>query len=134
MIRVFRFELMPSSPTPLYRQIVEQVERAIVGQLLREGDELPSVRAVAEMHAINPMTVSKAYALLEQRGAIERRKGLGMYVKAPVLSGQEAIESLLPTISETVLIAQQLGVSRVMAVKLFSDEWARMERERKDRS
>lgn len=120
---LFRFELAASSATPLYRQIVDQVERAIVGQTLREGDELPSVRAVAETHAINPMTVSKAYALLEQRGAIERRKGLGMYVRAHNRSVQDARSIFLPTISETVSIAQQLGFSKSEAVELFSEQW-----------
>ena len=42
---MFRFELQPSSATPLYRQIVEQVTRAAAASVLRDGEELPSVRA-----------------------------------------------------------------------------------------
>ncbi len=59
------FSIAPSDPTPIYRQIVEQVRRQMAGGQLRPGTELPSVRALAQQHAINPMTVSKAYSLLE---------------------------------------------------------------------
>jgi ABC-type multidrug transport system fused ATPase/permease subunit len=74
---VFRFELQPSSATPLYRQIVEQVTRAVAAGVLRDGEELLSVRAVAQEYVINPMTVSKAYSLLEAQSIVERRRGWG---------------------------------------------------------
>ena len=60
-----RFDIQPSDSTPIYRQIVEQVQRRVRSGQWRAGEELPSVRAVALEHAINPMTVSKAYSLLE---------------------------------------------------------------------
>ena len=74
------FAIAPSDPTPIYRQIVDQVRRQIAGGQLSTGIELPSVRAVALLHAINPMTVSKAYSLLEAEGLLERRRGMGMVV------------------------------------------------------
>ncbi|PTT91364.1 GntR family transcriptional regulator, partial [Pelomonas sp. HMWF004] len=76
------FDLNPQGATPLYRQIVEQVQRLIAGGTWPTGHELPSVRAVAERHAINPMTVSKAYSQLEAEGLLERRRGVGMAVAA----------------------------------------------------
>ncbi len=74
------FSLQPSSAVPIYRQLVDQVERLIAGGHLVPGAELPSVRSVAAEHAINPMTVSKAYSLLEAAGLLERRRGLGFQV------------------------------------------------------
>ena len=56
------FDIQPQLATPIYRQVVEQVQRLVAGGQLRPGDELPSVRAVAERHAINPMTVSRPSA------------------------------------------------------------------------
>jgi GntR family transcriptional regulator len=131
---VFQFDLQPSAAVPLYRQIAEQVERAIAGKTLKNGDELPSVRAVAEQHVINPMTVSKAYALLEQRGLIERRKGIGMYVNCPDLLGDEAIKLLQPIIKQTALSALQMKVSTAKAVVMLRDEMIRLSGERKDRT
>lgn len=49
---------------------------------LAAGDAIPSVREVAAHHAINPMTVSKAYSLLEMEGLLERLRGKGMVVAA----------------------------------------------------
>ena len=76
------FHIQPASPEPIYRQITEQVRRLIAGGQLGAGDPLPSVRAFATAHAVNPMTVSKAYSLLESEGVLERLRGIGMAVAA----------------------------------------------------
>ncbi|WP_411832828.1 GntR family transcriptional regulator [Pseudoxanthomonas mexicana] len=70
----------PALPEPIYRQIVEQLRRLISAGQLRAGDALPSVREVAAAHAINPMTVSRAYSQLEAEGLLERLRGKGMAV------------------------------------------------------
>jgi GntR family transcriptional regulator len=70
----------PATPEPIYRQIVEQLRRLIAGGQLVAGDALPSVREVAGFHAINPMTVSRAYSLAEAEGLLERLRGRGMVV------------------------------------------------------
>jgi GntR family transcriptional regulator len=72
--------IQPGSPEPIYRQIVEQLRRLIAGGQLRAGELLPSVREVAGFHAINPMTVSRAYGLAENDGLLERQRGKGMVV------------------------------------------------------
>lgn len=74
--------IQPSAPEPIYRQIAEQVRRLVAGGQLAAGDVLPSVREVASVHAINPMTVSKAYSQLEAEGVLERLRGKGMAVAA----------------------------------------------------
>ena len=72
--------IQPASPVPIYRQIVEQVRRLVAGGQLRAGQSLPSVRDIAAAHAINPMTVSKAYSQLESEGVLVRLRGVGMAV------------------------------------------------------
>lgn len=72
--------IQPASPEPIYRQIVEQLRRLIAGGQLQVGELLPSVREVAGFHAINPMTVSRAYGLAESEGLLERLRGKGMAV------------------------------------------------------
>ena len=72
----------PASPEPIYRQIAEQLRRLVAAGQLRPGDGLPSMREVAAAHAINPMTVSRAYSQLEAEGVLERLRGKGMAVAA----------------------------------------------------
>jgi len=117
---VFRFELQPSSATPLYRQIVEQVTRAAAAGVLRDGEELPSVRAVAQEYVINPMTVSKAYSLLEAQGIVERRRGMGMRIVAPIpAAGSDRLLLLQPVLEQAARAARQLGVSTEAALAAF---------------
>lgn len=74
------FRLNPQSGTPIYRQLMDQVRWMAASNQLRPGDELPSVRELALEHAVNPMTISKAYALLEAEGILERQRGKPMTV------------------------------------------------------
>jgi GntR family transcriptional regulator len=86
--------VQPASPEPIYRQIVEQLRRLIAGGQLGAGDALPSVREVAGFHAINPMTVSRAYSLAESEGLLERQRGKGMVVAATVPATQTQAQRL----------------------------------------
>ena len=114
---MFRFDLTPSSPTPLYRQIVDQVARAVASGTLSAGSELPSVRAVAQQYVVNPMTVSKAYALLEQQGLVERRRGLGMVIRAEQAAAIDARLALLqPALDHAAAVSRQLGISSTQAL------------------
>ncbi|MFL6585349.1 MAG: GntR family transcriptional regulator [Luteimonas sp.] len=72
--------IQPNAAEPLYRQITGQIRRLVAGGVLRPGESLPSVREVAGLHAINPMTVSKAYSQLEAEGVLLRLRGRGMVV------------------------------------------------------
>ncbi|MET0330562.1 MAG: GntR family transcriptional regulator [Dyella sp.] len=74
--------IQPHASEPIYRQIVEQLRRLIASGQLGAGELLPSVRDVAGFHAINPMTVSRAYGIAESEGLLERLRGKGMVVTA----------------------------------------------------
>jgi len=116
-----RFSIQPSSPEPIYKQIVEQVRRMVAGAQLHAGDELPSVRAVAVEHSINPMTVSKAYSLLEAEGVLERRRGLGMVVAAAptTVRAADRLGLLEPALRAAAQQAAQLQIDRERALALF---------------
>ena len=62
---------------PIYRQLRDRVVAMILDRVLNEGDPLPSVRNVAAEFRVNPLTVLKAYQEL-----VEKKRGLGMFVKA----------------------------------------------------
>ncbi|MNM58986.1 HTH-type transcriptional repressor YtrA [compost metagenome] len=74
--------ISPQAAEPIYRQIAEQLRRLVSAGQLQAGDALPSVREVASAHAINPMTVSRAYSQLEAEGVLVRLRGKGMAVAA----------------------------------------------------
>jgi GntR family transcriptional regulator len=76
------FTIQPATPEPIYRQLVEQLRRLIAGGQLVPGELLPSVREMAGFHAVNPMTVSRAYGMAEAEGLLERLRGKGMAVAA----------------------------------------------------
>jgi GntR family transcriptional regulator len=67
---------------PIYRQIRDRVVAMILDGVLKEGDPLPSVRAVGAEYRVNPLTVLKAYQELADRGLVETRRGLGMFINA----------------------------------------------------
>jgi GntR family transcriptional regulator len=116
-----QFEINPSASIPIYRQIVDQVARLIAGGSLRPGDELPSVRTVAALHAVNPMTVSKAYSLLEGQGLIQRLRGQGMVVAARAVSHSQTdpMELLRPSLEAAATHARQLEIPVADAVAEF---------------
>jgi GntR family transcriptional regulator len=67
---------------PIYRQIRDLVVAMILDGVLNEGDPLPSVRNVAAEYRVNPLTVLKSYQELADEELIEKRRGLGMFVRA----------------------------------------------------
>ena len=78
---MIEFLLHPGSGVSPYLQIVQQVRQALRLGLLREGDQLPTIKAVVAQLAINPNTVLKAYRELEHEGLVEPRPGAGTFVR-----------------------------------------------------
>jgi GntR family transcriptional regulator len=66
---------------PIYRQLRDRVVAMILDGLLKEGDPLPSVRNVAAEYRVNPLTVLKGYQELVDEQLVEKRRGLGMFIK-----------------------------------------------------
>jgi GntR family transcriptional regulator len=117
------FSIVTGSPEPIYRQLVDQVRRLVASGQFAAGDELPSVREVAGALAVNPMTVSKAYGLLETEGLLTRRRGLGMLVAERPRSTRSAAERaalLRPTLERAVREARELELDPDTVVSLFT--------------
>ena len=66
---------------PIYRQLRNHVVAMILDGVLKEGDPLPSVRNVAAEYRVNPLTVLKGYQQLTDEDLVEKRRGLGMFVR-----------------------------------------------------
>lgn len=112
----------PHSGVPVYRQLMDQIKFHVTSGLMSPGDELPSTRALSAELAINPMTVSKAFSLLEREGVLERRPGLPLVVAA--LDGRTArarrLDHLRQALGPVVTTIRQLGVSREEALATLS--------------
>ncbi len=113
----------PSSGVPVFRQVMDQVRFHIASGLLSAGDELPPTRSLSAELGVNPMTISKAYNLLERDGVLERRPGRPLVVKAlepPDLEIQK-LDRLRESLAGAVRAARQLGVDREEAIRVFRD-------------
>ncbi|MGA7538130.1 MAG: GntR family transcriptional regulator [Steroidobacteraceae bacterium] len=69
---------------PIYRQLRDRVVAMILDGEVQEGDPLPSVRTVAADYRVNPLTVLKAYQQLADEQIVEKRRGIGMFIKGGV--------------------------------------------------
>ncbi len=111
----------PHSGIPVYRQLVEQIGFHVASGLLKPGDEMPSTRALSAKLGINPMTISKAFVLLEQDGVLERRPGRSHVVpsrrsKAVRATRLEQLEQALRPVATKV---RQLDLEPDTAVSIF---------------
>jgi GntR family transcriptional regulator len=87
---VIEFHLDARSGVAPYLQLIHQVRQALRLGLLREGDQLPTVKEVVARLAINPNTVLKAYRQLEYEGLAAARPGIGTFVTATLNGGSLA--------------------------------------------
>jgi GntR family transcriptional regulator len=117
--------LHPSSGVPIYLQIVEQVRHSIEIGALLEGDQLPTIRTLAEELVVSPNTVVKAYDDLEQRGLIRLRHGAGAFVDKSNFteSRTRRFREAFVVVKQTVRKLRSMGLSDDESRRLFEAEW-----------
>jgi len=105
------FRLSTHSGVPPYLQIVQQVKQAIRLGILQEGDQLPTVKEVVSMVAINPNTVFKAYRELEMLGLVQGRTGSGTFVSAKATGPPPEIHNeLAENLKQWIKSAKKAGL------------------------
>jgi GntR family transcriptional regulator len=104
--------LDPSSATPIYAQIVDQVKTLLATRALRPGDKLPSVRDLAVALRVNRNTAAKAYQALESEGVLETRSGHGTFVAAsgPRWSEGERLRRIERSLDRCLVEASHLEI------------------------
>jgi len=117
---VIEFHLDSRSGVAPYMQLIHQVRHALRLDLLREGDQLPTVKDVATGLAINPNTVLKAYRELEYQGLVAARPGRGTFVTGS-LSGSSlaAYEPLRRDLRRWLDRARRAGLEEESIEALF---------------
>jgi len=118
-------EIDHHSGIPIYRQIMDQVRDQIMASILKEGDQIMTVRELAAALNINPMTVSKAYSAMETEGLLQRRRGVGLFVatlhsEKKRLDREAALETIL---ARAVSTALQYGVSKERTLEILRGQF-----------
>ncbi len=111
------------SGIPVYRQLMEQIRFHVASGVLRPGDEIPSTRALSAQLGVNPMTISKAFSLLEKEGMVERRPGLPLVVRSRGPAARRATQKaqLRRVLAPAVTRIRQLGIPAADAVELLRE-------------
>ncbi len=95
---------------PIYEQIVEKFQMLIIKGVLEPDSQMPSVRKLATDLAINPNTIQRAYAMLEQSGFIYPVKGRGNYVTGGEKLALQKREAFLKEMAKSIRQAKELGI------------------------
>ncbi len=99
--------------TPIYEQIVNEIERYVTLGILKPNQKIESVRELASNLGINPNTVKKAYDELERRGAIVTLSTKGTFIADDIASiSKTKIEEKMAVIKNEVAELEKLGVSK----------------------
>ena len=114
------FTISINSGVPIYRQVADAVIRQIDRGQLKHGELLPSVRQLAGELGVNPMTVSKAWSLLEAEGIVERKRGVGMVVTRKAGKPEQCLR---PAIKQLIADSKQLGLTSAQLTKLIRSQW-----------
>jgi GntR family transcriptional regulator len=116
-----KFSLDAGSGVPVYRQIVKQIENAVMSGRMRAGDKLPTIRALSVELKINPNTTAKAYNELEIRGIVSTQIGNGTYIsdKRPAPAEDEHNKKILETVTRFLREMNELGLDRGAVIELL---------------
>ena len=106
------------SRTPLYEQVIAQIERGILTGELLPGEQIPSVRSLSMELSVNPNTLQKAYAELERRGLCHSVPGSGRFVSAGAAERLKSMRREL--IGSVAKLARELRISGVSEQELIS--------------
>jgi len=117
----------PRDATPIWKQIEDGVRRLVTSGRLQPGAAVPSVRTLARLLKINPMTVSRSYQQLTQDGVLEVKRGEGTFVakdalRAPSVDGRRELREAAARYAAG---AQALGVPLEEATRDLAAAWGR---------
>lgn len=105
---------------PIYEQVVDKLERLIIGGGLEANYKMPSVRSLALELSVNPNTVQRAYAQLEQDGYIYTVSGRGSFVAHECEWRSGKLKELTKELEELLLKGMEAGMTRDMTLEIVN--------------
>jgi GntR family transcriptional regulator len=121
-------EIDTRSGVPIYVQVIDQIKRLILAGHLPEGEQIEQVRSLAARLKVNPMTISKAYSLLERDGLLERRRGVGLFVGRLRKDVQQRFKTrtVEDAFQKAAAASIQMGFSEEEAVDLLRNSYQKL--------
>ena len=120
------FDIDPKNGAPIFKQIIDQVKRAIATGLLKPDEQLPTVRELAEEHSLNPNTIAKAYQGLELMGLVYTRPGVrgGTFIAKGVTANvrEAELERFQDDLRRAVREGYNLGLPQAELERRFQQE------------
>ena len=108
-----RIQIDNNLSTPLFKQLMDQIKKAVMDGLLKPGDSLPSIRQLANDLELNHNTVAKAYRLLERDSVIQTKgyRGTSIHGDAKQNSTVDMNDSIIIKLNETIKSLRESGAT-----------------------
>ncbi len=126
--KAIHIQIDPHSGLPVYRQVMDQIRYYIASGVLRAGEQLPSIRSLAQRLSVNPATVVKAYGELQHAGAIEISHGRGAFVSdsAARMSDAQRKKTLRRSARQLAVEARQMGAGVELVRRIVAEEMEKL--------
>lgn len=118
---------------PIYRQVMDQIRRQVITGRLAPGDRVESVKSLSARLKVNPMTISKAYGYLVEERVLERRRGIGLFVKPIRKETRERLRAryLREALEKAAVLAVQMQIPVEEACRILAEEYRKHKPEKK---
>jgi GntR family transcriptional regulator len=115
-----QIQIQAQGGVPIYVQVMQQIKYLVASGRLQPGDELPSIRTLAEQLIVNPNTIARAYRELETAGVVEKRRTAGTFVAeaGSPLARKERLKLLKQRVDQLLVEAFQMGFDLEEVLKL----------------
>jgi GntR family transcriptional regulator len=115
-----QIQIQAQGGVPIYLQVMQQIKYLVASGRLQPGDELPSIRTLAEQLIVNPNTIARAYRELETAGVVEKRRTAGTFVAeaGSPLARKERLRLLKQRVDQLLVEAFQMGFALDEVLKL----------------
>jgi GntR family transcriptional regulator len=115
-----QIQIQAQGGVPIYVQVMQQIKYLVASGRLQPGDELPSIRTLAEQLIVNPNTIARAYRELETAGVVEKRRTAGTFVAeaGSPLARKERLRLLRQRVDQLLVEAFQMGFELDEVLKL----------------
>jgi GntR family transcriptional regulator len=130
---LMQIHIQAQGGVPIYLQVMQQIKYLVASGRLQPGDELPSIRTLAEQLIVNPNTIARAYRELETAGVVEKRRTAGTFVAqaGSPLARKERLKLLKQRVDQLLVEAFQMGFDLDEVLKLVQQSELNSQQPRK---
>jgi DNA-binding transcriptional regulator YhcF (GntR family) len=115
---------------PIYLQIKEEIENAVISNALKEDEIVPSIRTLAQQYRLNPQTISNAVSELLNEGLLYKKRGIGMFVQKgarKILRKRKSEEFRKNDLKKIILKGKSLGISKQELMEILESIYVQEE-------